>query len=174
MAVLSENPVADQDVNWNPSAVTNHYTLVDEGMSRPITSDNVCSTIITQKELFGFFPTDNGEDITKILLRVFLGGAIFGSPYMRFRIEDPIGGGSWESAADIKPAVGIYKEANETLTQNPIEGREWKFEDFLQYRIGFISTAGSGFGDICVATFQMDITTESGVTKYSGEKIGNS
>lgn len=174
MATIIAQPIADVNVNWTPSAVTSHYTLIDEGMARPKTTDNVCTTIANTVETFAFNPTDNGEDITKILLRVFLGGSIAGSPFLRFYIKNPIGGATWESAADIKPAVGIYKEANEQLLQNPLEGRDWKIEDLQTYEFGFKSTLGSGFDSICVATFQMDITTESSLVNYNGEKIGNS
>ncbi len=172
MAVIVSPPTVDKNINWTPSTAGSHYVLIDEGIARPITTDNVCTTAINAIESFNFAPTDNGEDIISVNFRAYVGGAIMGSPWLKIYLKDSVGG-TWESVSALKPSAGIYKEVNEILTTNPITGLPWTFTDLVNYEIGFKSVAGDGFDPICVATLQIDITTESGLAQYNGERIGN-
>ena len=158
MATVISQPISDQNVNWTPSTAGSHYVLVDEGMARPLTSDYVYTTIANTLELYGFNPTDNGEQIVSVNFRYYASGSIGGSPYFALYLADGIGG-TYQSA-DLIPAKGIFKENSVELTTNPITSAPWTFQDLQNYDIGFKSVAGDGFDTIIVATHQIDITTE--------------
>jgi hypothetical protein len=171
MATVNANPTADKVLSWDPTPAGTHYTCIDEGMSRPNTADFVCTSTVNEIELFGFTPTDNGEDITTVSLRVYVGGALAGNPFFHFYIDD--GTNIWESSVAQVPSAGIFKEVNEALALDPLTGLPWKFSSFSSYRIGFKSISGDGFDIICIATLQIDITTEVAGNKVIGDGLTN-
>lgn len=158
MAQINLNPTADQTIEWTPSAVASHYTLIDEGMARPVTTDYVSAASAGLIETFTFPFSDNGEDILSLQMRVYAGGALPSSYNVKFYISDST---NVYYPATVNPSEGTYKEGNVTMTENPFTGAPWTWLDLTSglYKFGFASTAGDGTATVYVATFALLITT---------------
>ncbi len=159
MANVNLNPTSDIVSLWIPSAVASHYTLIDEGMSRPVTTDYVYADAIGLVDTYGFTFADNGEDILSLQMRIYAGGALPGCYNVKLKVSDGVND---YIAGTVNPSEGSFKEGNATMYTNPFTGAPWTWAELESgiYKFSIESALGDGTNQVQVATMALLIVTE--------------
>lgn len=166
MANVNLNPTSDIVSLWLPSAVAPHYSLIDEGMARPVTTDYVYADALGLVDTYGFTFADNGEDIVSLQMRIYAGGALGSCYNVKLKVSDGV---TDYAAGTVNPSEGTFKEGNATMTTNPFTGDPWTWAELESgvYKFSIESTIGDGTNQVQVATMALLIVTEI----PSGNKI---